>query len=295
MQCLVALYEGLKHNTSVQYLTTYFLDGSDFSIFDSEHFMTNNLQMKTLKIRSDHPLRSLLPDEGRIINLAVRSLSSLKILYIYSCPFQDNGVFEQILSACSTIQSLSLDCDEIYKCTAVAGFLRNQFTERQRLRGLEVHTVVRGGFRIIADSLVNNTTLETLFILGSESTDDVGGNFERILCDASSLDGIKSSNHTLVKIYPDDHLSQRVLECLKLNRNENKEEVVRQKIAKYYFAGDFAVSPFASMPLSAIPNVMTMIGGDDPEAKKVLQCNAIFKLLKAIPDLAEKSDNTNEE
>ena len=245
----------------------------------------------------------MLPDEGRIINLAVRSSSSLKILYLYSCPFQDNGVFEQILSACSTIQSLSLDCDEIYKCTAVAGFLRNQFTELQSLRGLEVHSVVRGGFRIIADSLVNNTTLETLvIILGSESTDDVGGTFERILCDASSLDGIKSSNHTLVKIYPDDHLSQRVVECEKLNRNQNKEEVVRQKIAKYYFARDFDVSPFASMPLSAIPNVMTMIGGDDPEAQKALQCNAIFKLLKAIPDLsnignqqAEKSDNTNEE
>jgi len=261
-------------------------------LFDLNHFMTKNTQMEVLCISCGGLLGS---DEGAMIELAVRNSSSLKKIDIMCCTFHDNRVFERILSACSTIPSLSLECREVNNCTAVADFLRNRATE---LQNLSIGGVVQGGFSIIAESVANNTTLERLEMWGSVSTGDVR-TFERILCNATTLDGIKNSNHTLVKISPVQNFSHRALDCVKLNRNENKEEVFRQKIAKYYFAGDFDVSPFASMPLSAIPNIMGMIGGDDLKAKESLQCNAIFRMLKAIPDLSSvgnmkvKSEDTS--
>eukprot|EP00956_Cyclotella_meneghiniana_P002193 scaffold2448_cov24-Cyclotella_meneghiniana.AAC.1 len=158
MQCLEALYEGLKHNTSVQYLSVFFQGGNDFSIFDWEYFMRNNTQIKYLIISSRRQLQS---DQGMTIELLLHSSLSLETLRMQRCEFLDNGVLEQILSACSGIRILSLECDEIYKCTAVADFLRNRATE---IRDLCITRVVQGGLPIIVESLANNTTLKTLEI-----------------------------------------------------------------------------------------------------------------------------------
>ena len=120
--------------------------------------------------------------------------------------------------------------------------------------------------------------------------------FGRILCDETSLDSIRNSNHTLFEISTNLDCSQPTSDCLKLNINDDKRQVIRQKIAKYYFAGDFDVSPFASMPLSVVPNVMEMIGGDDSNnTKKSLQCNAIFRILKIVPELLNTSNQEAEE
>ena len=74
----------------------------------------------------------------------------------------------------------------------------------------------------------------------------------------------------------------------KLNRIENKEKVIREKIARYYFVGDFDVSPLASLPVSAVPSVLGMIKG-----KKLDRQSAIFRLLKSIPDLCNVGSRVN--
>ena len=295
-QSLTAFYDGLKYNTSVQHMKLHF-NSSDFSnFFDWEYFMTNNKQMKRLSTSST--ITPLLPEEGRIIELAVQNSSSLKSLDIHSSRLRDDGVLEQILLSCSTIRSLHLECDEVYKCAAVAEFLQNQTTQLQYLR---VYKVAQGGLGIIAESLANNTCLKNLVSDGSVNRKN-RGTFARILCDETSLTSIETSNHTLVEIpaYLDSKRNH-ILDCLELNKNDNKEQVARQKIAKYYFAGNFDMSPFASMPVSVIPNVMEMIGGDNPignddrDTKQSLQCNAIFRMLKAIPDLLNTSNREAEE
>jgi len=101
---------------------------------------------------------------------------------------------------------------------------------------------------------------------------------------------LQTTNHTLVEIPMNLDTSERIHDCLALNRNDNKQHVIRQKIAKYYFAGDFDASPFDSMPLSTIPNVMKMIGGDNRDTKQSLQFNAIFRMLKDIPELSNTSN-----
>ena len=74
----------------------------------------------------------------------------------------------------------------------------------------------------------------------------------------------------------------------KLNRIENKEKVIREKIARYYFVGDFDVSPLASLPVSVVPSVLVMIKGNKPARQ-----SAIFRLLKSIPDLCNVASRVN--
>eukprot|EP00956_Cyclotella_meneghiniana_P011208 scaffold15731_cov38-Cyclotella_meneghiniana.AAC.2 len=71
-----------------------------------------------------------------------------------------------------------------------------------------------------------------------------------------------------------------IKDCLALNRISNKNKVIREKIARYYFVGDFDISPFAGLPISVVPSVLGMIKG----VKRARQ-SAIFRLLKSIPDL----------
>ena len=73
---------------------------------------------------------------------------------------------------------------------------------------------------------------------------------------------------------------------MKLNENPNKDQVIHAKILKYYFVGCFDLGPFSTMPLSVLPQVMSVIGqnGEDDE-QKIQHHHAIFRMLKGLPEL----------
>ena len=68
------------------------------------------------------------------------------------------------------------------------------------------------------------------------------------------------------------------------NGNPNKDEVIKTKIARYYFVGDFDLTPFARMPISYLPRVLAVMKGDT-----INRQSAIFRMLKSIPDLCNVS------
>jgi hypothetical protein len=105
--------------------------------------------------------------------------------------------------------------------------------------------------------------------------------FRRLLCDPTSIESICNSNHILEDVDPSK--SEYLFDLLKLNKNVDKALVVRDKILKYYFVGDFDVTPFAMMPVSVVPEVISRI-------RSVTKQSAIFRLLQCIPEL---SDVTN--
>ena len=72
--------------------------------------------------------------------------------------------------------------------------------------------------------------------------------------------------------------------CLELNKNANKDKVIRKKIARYYFVGNFSISMFAKMPVSVLPEVIRLI-----ELDKNNKLSAIFRILKTIPVLCNVS------
>jgi len=91
-------------------------------------------------------------------------------------------------------------------------------------------------------------------------------------------------------LWYEDKFGRSIIEnsLKKLNIIENKEKVIREKIARYYFVGDFDVSPLARLPVSAVPSVLVMIKGNKPARQ-----SAIFRLLKSIPDLCNVGSRVN--
>jgi hypothetical protein len=106
------------------------------------------------------------------------------------------------------------------------------------------------------------------------------------LCNSTSLENICNSNHTLEKIWSNE--SVLTAEYLKLNKNEDKNKVIQNKIVEYYLARGLDLAPFASMSLSVLAKVMTL-GGEMTNKQ-----TAIFQLLRGIPDLCNVSSRTVE-
>lgn len=183
---------------------------------------------------------------------------TLRVLNIRPITFEDNGSYEDILLGCFQLQSLTVGCEEQYQFEALATLLRDPRCEIQSLHTSSVIT----------------------------DWDEQNGFFENILCDASSIEAIQNSNHTL-EIWDGVHGSRFLEECLDLNRNQHKDQVVKEKIARYYFTGEFDVSPFVNtnMALSVVPEVISMIGGDECD-----QLSAIFRMFKTIPELSYVRD-----
>eukprot|EP00956_Cyclotella_meneghiniana_P025529 scaffold53430_cov60-Cyclotella_meneghiniana.AAC.6 len=251
-------FNAVKHNTYLERLKMDFSPRNGFPDFDLEYFVANNTQLKSLSISSRLPL---LSDQGRMIASSIGTSSSLKQLYIRFAEFEHAYSFRQIVSACSDIEELFCECNHIDKCNAIADLLRNPAA---KLKGLDIYMdrkIAERGMAVIAE-------------------DEWKKSLGRALCDSSSIESIQNSNHTLESIayglFGDETCpSEFVQDCLKLNEHEDKEQVIRQKIAKYYFVGGYDVSPFAAMPLSAMPKVISTIGGDANN-----QCSAIFRMLK---------------
>jgi hypothetical protein len=148
------------------------------------------------------------------------------------------------------------------------------------------------GLSLIADALVDNKTLEELTILSPQIQHWEIDSFGSTLCNASSIETIVHSNHTLQKLIIQEFADETVTvllpkfinTCLELNSNANKDEVIRSKIAIFYFLGDFDVSSFVGMPISLVPTVMGLIEGSDTNRQ-----SAIFRLLKNLPELCNVS------
>jgi hypothetical protein len=104
----------------------------------------------------------------------------------------------------------------------------------------------------------------------------------KILCDPTSIESIYSSNHTLEDVRVDYTYPIFHEELLELNKDKDKAQVVRNKILKYYFVGDFDVTPFTNLPLSILPEVTSQIRSDTKQS-------SIFRLLKSIPELSNAS------
>jgi hypothetical protein len=204
-----------------------------------------------------------------------------------------------MLRGCLRVNMLRVECRNNSHCTALAALLRDPSNV---LRELIVYFNLRNpssfnveqAARDISTSLVGNTYLKVLMIssCGSRWNQCQIECFrsEKLLCDVSSIESISNSNHKLTRITfvdsvgsMDRHTPECTKQCLLLNENGNKAEVIRSKILRFYFVGDFDLSPFVSMPLSVITEIMSQIEGNDKHS-------AVYKLLKSIPELCKVSD-----
>ena len=150
--------------------------------------------------------------------------------------------------------------------------------------------VDEGHLSEIARGLVSNTTLKILRIVNYSG--DMGP-IAKALCEASNIQSIQASNTLIDLSMTDCEIPSLIQDYLTLNEQTNKEVVIRTKIARYFFKGDFDVSTLANMDKKCLPRVLAMIGGGETNDKSVIlrqddainQQSAMFSLLKSIPDL----------
>ena len=312
-QCIQSIYRGIESNTSI---TSLRVDLESMGIPVNESLPRFNFQdapitlnVEKLKFGNRYSDDiNLTDDDSTLIIQALRSFSQVKSLDISCLPINESA-FPRIISACPPpIINLTISCDTAQHCSILAEYLQSN---RLLVSFLEVRKVNRspiGEYRdqnltvqeasTIINGLKNGTVPLKTLILYCHLGDTYFNSVRDLLCDTTSIESICSSNHTLLEIKPcpkgdlwyEDKFGRSIIEnsLKKLNIIENKEKVIREKIARYYFVGDFDVSPLARLPVSAVPSVLGMIKG-----KKLDRQSAIFRLLKSIPDLCNVGSRVN--
>jgi hypothetical protein len=300
-ECYGAFLGELKNNKTIKVLTLH-LDHQTISTFLG-YFLQNNSKMRepgselNLEIAFDARLTreqiTVLTTLLRDVRLWHLDLAGLSWL-------EDDGSLEQIISACLGVNRLYVcfSTTSYVNVTAVASLLRDPMSMLTYITISIEHDQDDPNFdgamalREIAESLVGNTRLKTIELLddissyGFESVDEI----DDLLCDSSTLEKIRNSNHTLEEIIHIDQatvVSTRSIECLVLNHNTDKNKVIQNKVMQFYFLGHFDPAPFANMPLSVLPTVMSV-------GKKVSnKQTALFELLRIIPDLCNVSSRSS--
>jgi hypothetical protein len=247
--CHREFYNELKHNTSIQMLSLHPVS-KILPSFDLGYFLRNNSNMNNLSLGG-------APDGGYVISeidaaIFSSAIEGAKLREFDVGPnirFGNDEAFQQISSACWGVEFLFVTCGTHSNYSALAALLRDPRAILQRLFIREsldsANFDERLAVREIAASLVGNAQLMELGLGLQFRSQAVVDEFDTLLCDASSIGDICNSNHTLAKIYlHHGDLSARTRECLQLNQNENKNKVIRDKIRRYYFIGDFDLAPF---------------------------------------------------
>jgi hypothetical protein len=279
-RCINAFAAEVKYNTTIE-SASFELPG--LSMNDLSEFLENNKALKNLYLSSHEPV-SL--EKSAVLSRAIR-IAQLKEVNISGCQFANDGLFEQILEGCSRGDLLTLTCSYNWQCTAVAALLRdpaNVLSELHIMLMPPRYSEDDDWVSLVSESLVGNRKLKTLFIhaRGLKASKRFEG--EKLLCDVSSIEKICNSNHTIENFHIFLEHSPKLKQYLLLNRNEDKDQVIRDKVRQFYFVGKFDVSSFVNMPLSVIPKVISRIDGKDKQS-------AIYRLLKCIPELCNNSEH----
>ena len=243
-QCIGAFYRGLETNSSIESLELdmgLFPDGNGLPIFNIAEAQSKE-SLIDLTIQSWHPITI----RQSIFVSSLLENTYLESFVIGNCTIDDESAFRRIIQACLKVESLEVKCSTTSQFAIVAALLRNAVSV---LNELHLYgSITDEGLSTITASLSDNTVLKKL------STNYRRGkgvaSIEKLLCDASSIYKIYNSNHTLNTIFNTrvgrmcSRLPLQICDCLELNKNTNKNAVIHKKIARYYFVGDFDVSPF---------------------------------------------------
>lgn len=291
-RCIDAFFAEVKHNRSIVNAEVHLRTGLADEL---SGFILNSKALKGFRLISEEPV---LLEESAAISSAI---GSVQLEYVsIDCCFENDGSFEQMLEECKRVDKLSVSCLHGWQFTAVADFLRDPSNEINKLN-LRLHEEFSYldtwfGKETASDlsaSLMENKTLKSLRLLGKNQSQMDWFDSKKLLCDVSSIRSISNSNHALEEIEVCDSSldgtntqTEIVNQCLVLNRNEDKARVLRDKILRFYFVGEFDVSPFINVSLSVMPEVMTQIEGDGKQS-------AMYRLLQRLPDLCNVSNRVS--
>ena len=239
--------------------------------------LANNTKLKLLKLGSNN---SVTPSGWRAFFIAMRHTNpSLTVLELKNNKIDDSSAtcMREFLANTLTLKILDLSSNSSISPSSwimLSSLLRNSKLEELHVTNSGINGEVMIAF---SNALVDNKSLKVLSI-GHPShqlvTTRVSEAFLRLLCKKSSTNEILSSNHTLerlctweARVFPPSESIEScrdIVPLLRMNQNEVKFEVARQKILQYYFLkGTGSVQEFIDMKLTVLPHIISWFGRDD--------------------------------
>lgn len=299
-RCIREFFAEMKHLKSIVKAEFFF---EVISIDDLSEFIVNNEALKFLTMSSHEPVLLSL-EQSDVVSRAI-SNAKLQILNITDWKFPNDGSFGRILEGCANVRELDVMCKHGRQCTAVAALLRDPARVIEELvldlepepepENLDLEQL----FRDISASLVGNENLKLLNMYsdrdpGDDVWDCFDNMFHNLLCNTRSIQSVINSNHYIESISFEDSAGRSTedygFETLEeLNKNDDKEEVILNKILQFYFVGKFNVSPFESMPVSVLPEVMRVMWQIKGKEKQ----SALYRLLQCMPQLCNVSERNS--
>eukprot|EP00956_Cyclotella_meneghiniana_P001203 scaffold1350_cov56-Cyclotella_meneghiniana.AAC.16 len=286
IQCLSEFYKEIVHCTSICGLTLDLFSTAEGPYFDLSRVVQSSKYMSHLLLGSVFS-DPLLPEQCTMVADVLRNctLTSLDVSYCYF----DDASFMRIIPSCAGIEELSvnaLDYDSVSssKCIAISALIQDPEALLTSLT-IDDSPLRSDQVDLLVQSLAGNTKLTKVKLVIHQEPINVD-KIDSLLCDSSSISNIQTSNHTLKELVVTNHNDCEILlptltkHLLSLNHIPNKRLVIRRKISMYYFKGNFELDPLLKMSVTLLPGVFDLIreGGGN-------QVNAMFRLLKNIPDL----------
>eukprot|EP00985_Skeletonema_marinoi_P028455 scaffold24905_cov121-Skeletonema_marinoi.AAC.1 len=160
----------------------------------------------------------------------------------------------------------------------------NSMTSLTQLNLWKCSDVTTSGWSDFFRLLKNNKSLRKCqMYVNSISNMSVAEAMSSALCDGTSVESIFSSNHTLSSIIPLSFIKNPGIKLLlKMNENDDKVEVARQKIIKYYFLEENNLHELGRMDLGLLPRVLGYVDKYEP--------TRLYELVRAIPSLIHSNE-----
>jgi len=143
--------------------------------------------------------------------------------------------------------------------------------------------------RSFANALVNNNDPQTSSLLKTLWLSNILPISRRgwdaladVICNETTITTIYNSNHMLQNIcHSEDNLPNKLVSNLRLNRNKNKNEVIRSKVLRYFMNGIGIIQDFNKIELKIWPQIIDMTGKIDTGQP------VFYQLVRSIPSLSK--------
>jgi hypothetical protein len=162
MLCLV---RSSARGRSIEKFLIYFYPSNQVPMFGLRQFVTSNKSLRELKLFS-HDI--LTPDQTDVLQGAIPVATQLKNLAIDGCHFANDGLLEQLLSACTKVKDMHIQCKFISQYTGLSAFLQDPTNSMEKLplrvdNRLRVRVTVEHKIaREVTSGLSNNTKFKSL-------------------------------------------------------------------------------------------------------------------------------------
>ena len=266
-QSIIALRDAFTSNRTLVFLDLYgmyTMTANGLRIL-SEALSNPNCTIKKLSLRetniSDDDMRSL--GVALAVNTTLIDLDLSFNFYITSTGLRE--FFQWTRNQNSSLKKLNLATFEIDDVGA--GLIALALVQNRSINQFNIecnHSITSSGWLNFFEVLLNgNRSLEMLIIDPDGLTDECWNTMSSALCDSSNIESIYWSNHIFYNICIRNYqgVPGNVMSLLEINANQDKAQVVRQKILKYHFSGGSAnIHIFSEMPESMMPYVLEWIG-----------------------------------